>query len=229
MTSGGSSRAHAAEDPGLEGDETGVPALVVQGRTAWEGARSQQFNARRDAVITVASALFETRGFAGVSLADIAREIGITNNALYHYFRSKEELAFVCSDRALDRIDAYLDMAEERRGSGLQRLQAFISQMLAEAPGGPPLPLRMMYALGEERRAEITAKDQRQRVRLLTIVRDGMEDGSLRVVDPVLTVDFLYAGAFSMYRRCQRGVADVSHVTMVVASLLRGVAAEPSE
>jgi TetR/AcrR family transcriptional regulator len=197
--------------------------------TEWDDARSKQFNARRDAVISVASALFEARGFAGVSLADIARELGITNNALYHYFESKEELAFICSDRALDRIDAYLNKAEEGGDSGLQQLQTFISLMLAEAPGGPPLPLRMLYGLGEESRTKITEKDQRQRARLLSIVRSGTEDGSLHMVDPVLTVDFLYAGAFSMYRRCQRGTAALAQVAEVVASVLHGVSTEPSK
>jgi AcrR family transcriptional regulator len=217
------------KDLGVKGNEPDFPALVVHGRTEWDSARSKQFNARRDAVISVASALFEARGFAGVSLADIARELGITNNALYHYFGSKEELAFICSDRALDRIDTYLDKAEEGGDSGLQQLQTFIGLMLAEAPGGPPLPLRMLYGLGEESRTKITQKDQRQRARLLRIVRAGTEDGSLHTVDPVLTVDFLYAGTFSMYRRCQRGTADLSQVMEVVTSVLHGVSTEPSK
>jgi AcrR family transcriptional regulator len=214
------------KDLGVKGNEPEFPALLIHGRTAWDGARSKQFNARRDAVVAVASALFEARGFAGVSLADIARELDITNNALYHYFGSKEELAFVCSDRALDRIDTYFAGAEERGGSGLQQLQTFIGLMLAEAPGGPPLPWRMLYGLGEESRTKITEKDQRQRARILGIVRDGIEDGSLHAVDPVLTVDFLYAGAFAMYRRCQRGTADLSQVMEVVTSVLRGVSTD---
>ena len=226
MTRQTNSRTDGAEAPGVEGNEPEFPALLIHGRTAWDGARSKQFNARRDAVVAVASALFEARGFAGVPLADIARELGITNNALYHYFGSKEELAFICSDRALDRIDTYFAGAEERGGSGLERLQTFISLMLAEAPGGPPLPLRMLYALGQKRRAQITEKDQRQRAQLLRILRDGIEDGSLHAADPVLTVDFLYAGAFAMYRRCQRGTADLSQVMMVVASVLRGVSTD---
>lgn len=211
------------------GGDGGPASGVDRGRSAWEGARSQQYNARREAVITVASALFEERGYAGVSLADIARELDITNNALYHYFENKEELAYSCSDRAQDRIDGYLDRAEADGGSGVERLGRFITFMLADAPGGPPLPLRMTYALGERLRGEVRARDDRQRFRLLKIIRDGMADGSIRTSDPVLTVDFLFAGSYSMYRRCQRGVASLEEVTAVVVDILNGVAAEAVE
>ncbi len=46
---------------------------------------------RRDRLLEVGAALFETRQFAQVSVDDIARAAGVSKGLLYHYFSSKEE------------------------------------------------------------------------------------------------------------------------------------------
>lgn len=44
------------------------------------------------ALLTTARRLFGERGYADVSIEEIAREAGVTRGALYHHFKSKEEL-----------------------------------------------------------------------------------------------------------------------------------------
>lgn len=201
--------------------------FVGGAKSAWEEAGSQQFNTRREAVVVVASVLFEERGYAGVSLADIAGELGITNNALYYYFTNKEEFAYICSARAQARIDGYLDKAEATDGTGLERLETFITALLTDAHDGPPLPLRMYYALSRKVRAAVLEQDRNQRERLLRIMQEGIVDGSIVAVEAPLTVDFILGGWYSMHRRCQRSTAHVAEVTEVVPSILRGIAVDP--
>lgn len=57
---------------------------------------------RREQILQVATEMFGNAGFRGVSLADIATRVGISQPGLIHHFRSKEELLIA----ALERRDA---------------------------------------------------------------------------------------------------------------------------
>ncbi|HVL63934.1 MAG TPA: TetR/AcrR family transcriptional regulator [Actinomycetota bacterium] len=47
---------------------------------------------RRDDILKASLHLFAERGFHGTSMRDIAREAGITEGLIYHYFASKRDL-----------------------------------------------------------------------------------------------------------------------------------------
>ncbi|WP_439101786.1 TetR/AcrR family transcriptional regulator [Congregibacter sp.] len=54
--------------------------------------RAKHTLSTRDKTLAVATALFAERGLHGVSLAEVAREIGLTKQAVLHHFASKEKL-----------------------------------------------------------------------------------------------------------------------------------------
>ena len=72
---------------------------------------------RREQILTVATEMFGNAGFRGVSLADIAARVGISQPGLIHHFRSKEELLIA----ALERYDegSSRHMEETFRGSSV--------------------------------------------------------------------------------------------------------------
>src|SRR5438105_3626378 len=53
---------------------------------------------RKQMLIDTAARVFETHGFHGTSMNDIANELGITKAALYHYVDSKEQLLYEIHD-----------------------------------------------------------------------------------------------------------------------------------
>lgn len=55
----------------------------------WGG---QEFGERHREVLRVALRLIAERGYAGASLRELARRLGMRQPSLYHYFRSKEEM-----------------------------------------------------------------------------------------------------------------------------------------
>lgn len=58
--------------------------------------------ALRSRIIEVALKAFSARGFEATTTIGIADQLQMTGPALYHYFRTKEELLFACLDHTLE-------------------------------------------------------------------------------------------------------------------------------
>jgi AcrR family transcriptional regulator len=67
-------------------------------------ARAATFERQRDAMLASAAHLFAERGYPSASIADLAREFGVSKGLLYHYYRDKEHLLFDIADRYMDRL-----------------------------------------------------------------------------------------------------------------------------
>jgi len=81
----------------------------------------------REYIIDQAYSLFLTHSYEAVSISDISKAIGFTKGALYHHFKSKEELF-----KAV--IDKYL-LIEERIGptGEVSSFQQFIEESIRKA------------------------------------------------------------------------------------------------
>jgi AcrR family transcriptional regulator len=70
----------------------------------------------RQRFIDVAVRLFTRHSFAGTSLQMIADEVGVTKAAVYHHFRTREELLTAVIDPLVEKIRATVEEAEAQRG-----------------------------------------------------------------------------------------------------------------
>jgi AcrR family transcriptional regulator len=66
--------------------------------------------------IDVAIRLFIRHSFAGTSLQMIADEVGVTKAAVYHHFRSREELLAAVVEPLVGQVRAVIEQAEAQRG-----------------------------------------------------------------------------------------------------------------
>jgi AcrR family transcriptional regulator len=55
---------------------------------------------RREQILRAAQKLFADQGFRETNLGDVATQLGFRRQAVYHYFRSKEEMLYELIDRA---------------------------------------------------------------------------------------------------------------------------------
>jgi AcrR family transcriptional regulator len=69
----------------------------------------------RDRLIAAAAALFTRHSFAGTSLQMIADEVSITKAAVYHHFRTREDLLMAVVEPVLRQLRATVEVAETRR------------------------------------------------------------------------------------------------------------------
>jgi AcrR family transcriptional regulator len=143
---------------------------------------------RIDGIVTAAGEVIARRGFHQASIRAIARAAGLSLAGLYHYVSGKDELLFLVLGRALERLLAALDRAEDAARTPEERLRALVGTHLAFA-FAEPAALRIINRdwelLAGARRREIAA-------RRAEYLRRGM--AILRGLDPHgRTPDELYA------------------------------------
>ena len=81
-------------------------------------------------ILTAAKRLFAQRGFGGVSLDHIAREVGASKQNLLYYFPSKEELYRRVLHGVLDVWLSYMDALSQRQDDPEQALREYIAGKL---------------------------------------------------------------------------------------------------
>ncbi|KAA0081218.1 TetR/AcrR family transcriptional regulator [Mycolicibacterium sp. P9-64] len=82
-------------------------------RPAARPARGTRPVNRRQLIIDAATELFSRKGYAGVSMGDVAEAVAIGPSALYRHFRGKQELLATVVTDALATLDAALAKAED--------------------------------------------------------------------------------------------------------------------
>jgi AcrR family transcriptional regulator len=70
-------------------------------------------SAAKARIVSAAAALFSEHGVGGTSLQMIADAIGVTKAAVYHQFKSKDEIVVAVARDELARLEAVLDVAAE--------------------------------------------------------------------------------------------------------------------
>jgi AcrR family transcriptional regulator len=86
-------------------------------------------------VINAALKLFAQKGVGGTSLRMIANELGVTVAAVYHQYRTKDEIIFTAVESELRRLEAVVDAAEAEATAADAR-EALITGMVDLAVGG---------------------------------------------------------------------------------------------
>jgi len=81
-------------------------------------------------ILAAAKRLFARRGFGGVSLDHIAREVGASKQNLLYYFPSKEELYRRVLHGVLDVWLSYMDALSQRQDDPEQALREYIAGKL---------------------------------------------------------------------------------------------------
>ena len=104
-------------------------------------SKAQQTKAR---IIEQAAEVFNQKGYAGSSIADIMQATGLKKGGIYNHFNSKDELAVAAFDYAVSLMSQKVWSAVKTKRNAIERLQALVSSYLAyvETPpivGGCPI------------------------------------------------------------------------------------------
>jgi AcrR family transcriptional regulator len=97
------------------------------------GLRERKKRQTRQAILDVATELFEARGYDQVTVAEIADGANISVKTLFTYFRSKEDLAFAGEHQLLDQLVT----AIRSRPDGTSAVAAVAGVLSALVDAGP--------------------------------------------------------------------------------------------
>lgn len=85
--------------------------------------RIREKEQRRSDIIKVAKNLFFTNGYNITTMDDIANEAELSKGTLYLYFKNKEELAFTIIYENIELIKNMIEKAVRHKGTGLEKIK----------------------------------------------------------------------------------------------------------
>jgi AcrR family transcriptional regulator len=89
--------------------------------------RRQQMAERRERILEAARGLIESRGYAGLTMRDLARASGVTVPTVYNLIGSKEEVLFAAVE---EQTRHFVDELERARGDLIGVVDATVRQLL---------------------------------------------------------------------------------------------------
>lgn len=197
--------------------------------------RKRQAIEMRAKIQIAALTLFNREGFENVSVEEIAQTVGCSVGNIYHYFKSKDELAIQVTQMV---DEAYTVLEEEyladRETSGREKLLDFVGRSLEISASDEMLYKAFIHGLRYPEQAVLQKNDKRVYYRLLRELVDlCQEEGSIHPsYDPDCLVEdlvVLHRGTLFEWRIYQEGFDIAKQGRRMADALLRGWHTEPTE
>jgi TetR/AcrR family transcriptional regulator len=159
-----------------------------------------------DEILAAASRLFGRYGVEGTAMSRVAAEVGLQQSSLYYYFRRKEQLIAELVARANVVPLQVVRRISQQGGAPPAQLYRFVRDDVI-ALCALPFDINEVHRIAARDPDGFADywKERAAMERLLSrIVRQGVDDGALRAVDPRLTTLTLMAndeGVQNWYRR----------------------------
>lgn len=133
-------------------------------------------------ILDAAERLFLERGYEHTTIQDIVDELGgLTKGAVYHHFKSKEEILDAVSDRMFFRNDPFEAVRSRTDLNGLGKLREAI--LIYNADEESAELTRQAIPISKNPRLLIEMLISNRRVltpRYLELIEEGIADGSIR-------------------------------------------------
>lgn len=190
--------------------------------------RKRQAIEMRAKIQSAALTLFNREGFENVSVEEIAQTVGCSVGNIYHYFKSKDELAIQVTHMV---DEAYTALEEEyladRETSGREKLLDFVGRSLEISASDEMLYKAFIHGLRYPEQAVLQKNDKRVYYRLLRELVDLCQrEGSIHpAYDPDRLVEdlvVLHRGTLFEWRIYQEGFDIAKQGRRMADALLRG-------
>jgi AcrR family transcriptional regulator len=206
-------------------------------REQWVSASPEVETDVRGRILDAAAEAFMLTGFAGTTVDDVARAVGATKGLVYYHFRAKFDLFLAVYEEGMRRVRERVEPHADGPGTGRDRLVAMsiahelnlmedlaYHHVVHQAVRG-----EVTSALKVRQRAALQAQNELRRdyeLMFHRVVVDGIEDRSLRRVDPALATRTLLSNLNAVdiwYHRIDgQPAAEVHDLARQVVDLLIG-------
>jgi len=146
---------------------------------------------KKKQILQVIAHLFASQGYHNTSMREIARELGMNQSSLYHYFRSKEEALFKLMNDAMD--DALLTLeeicaADLSLEAKLNTVLGFYTRYYAGDQERLILLVNEKNSLSEPYRSRLVKKERRYVHLFKGIFKNLADQGRIKKVPPSVAI-----------------------------------------
>jgi len=191
----------------VEREQAGIAlpgAGHAEGPPPAEGEKKQNTRTRRRSeIIKVAARLFAEKGYRGVTLDELAEQIGITKPALYQYIHSKEEiLQEICKACLVTNYESW----KRVNWLGLSprdKLKSFIHGVVEGAAEGRDM-MTVLFgdsnALSPQVQTEVLTQRKAHDTELEALLKEGVAAGQFEIKDVKLAVFAILGACLWVYQ-----------------------------
>lgn len=160
------------------------PGLADTGWRSDTGSLPSQ----NDEFLRAATVMINERGYRGASVNRIAEVLNVTKGSFYHHHEGKDELVLACFQRSYDRLSAVQMAGQHSEGDYWTRLSGTLAELLDLQffDAMPLLRTTALQALDSEQKADVVTRSNRLARRFAGFLIDGIADGSVRPIDPLV-------------------------------------------
>lgn len=166
-----------------------------------EQRRLNERQERRTVILEAARALYADRGFAGTTMADIARKSHLGTATTYYYFKNKDEIFVTLVLDALDKFIVALRKIEKSHADPIEKVRAmwdFYFDFYKRFPDYYQVLLALyrddlLSSVSEDLVAQIKEKSAENFRIAARIVQSCNESGEYSIRDPLQVADVLWA------------------------------------
>jgi AcrR family transcriptional regulator len=153
---------------------------------------------RQEQIAEAALSLIGSQGMADLSIAGVARRVGIVSSGIYRHFRSKDEVLEAVLDLIGSRLLNNLAIACSQTSDSLERLKYLLMghvRLIRENQAIPRLVFsEEVYGGHQARKAKMYEIITKYLGEVARIVREGQQEGQIRTdVDPD-TISMMFMG-----------------------------------
>lgn len=164
---------------------------------------------KRAEIVRLAAELFDSQGYHGTSVDDIAEAAGIRKPTLYHYFGGKQEILYWIHEEFSQIAIRRQEVRAQRGGSApddLVELMYDVISVLDTHPGHVRSYFEYEREMREEDQREIRRHRRHYQAMVRDVVKRGMAEGDFREdVDVDLTVNAIFGMCNWTYQWYRKG------------------------
>lgn len=161
-------------------------------------AAKLQTEIRQEQIAQAALDLVATHGLKGLSVARVARQVGLVPSAIYRHFPSKDDVLNAILGLIQDRLLANVQAVRAETADPLEQLRRLLlrhGRLVGEYQAIPRLLFsEEVYSGHPERKAKVYRIISRYVQRVGDIVRQGQRQGRIRADVPPHTMAVMFLG-----------------------------------